>query len=116
MKRKSPRFIYVRGALGSFHTAWAINGGRLVELQSRLGRCAAMAGHSTVARWAPSPGPCRKRAVAEIDYYVMAITAPERFACDDPLHSHTGSWMEVCDALDAYLGHPGFVEHLGRRG
>src|SRR5262245_60539895 len=30
-----------------------------------------------------------------------------------PFHSHTGSWMEVCDALDAYIGLPVFVEHLG---
>jgi hypothetical protein len=48
VKRKSPRFIYVRGALGSFHTAWALTGGSLrcrnmsgvrgIVLQSRFAR------------------------------------------------------------------------------
>jgi hypothetical protein len=52
----------------------------------------------------------------EIDHYVMAVTLPERVACDDPLRSHTGSWMEVCDALDAYNGRPGLVEHVERLG
>jgi hypothetical protein len=52
----------------------------------------------------------------QIDQYVIAITTPEAFACDNPLHSHIGSSMEVCDALDAYLGGRDFVEHLGRLG
>ena len=52
----------------------------------------------------------------EIDHCVMAVTLPERVACDDPLRSHTGSWMEVCDALDAYDGRPDLVEHVERLG
>jgi len=30
--RNHSRFFYARGALSSFHTAWAVNGGWLVEL------------------------------------------------------------------------------------
>jgi hypothetical protein len=47
---------------------------------------------------------------------VMAITTAERFACDNPLDSHTGFWMEVCDAIDAYRDGRDFVEHLGGLG
>ena len=52
----------------------------------------------------------------KINHYVMAVTLPERVACDDPLRSHTGSWMEVCDALDPYNGRPSLVEHVERLG
>jgi hypothetical protein len=74
------------------------------------------AGIVTVAAFAAFEASVPNPATEKIDHYVMAITLPERVACDDPLRSHTGSWMEVCDALDAYDGRPDLVEHVERLG